>query len=49
MTNILFLIETIQDSQFRCSYIRNKKHFLNLFLLIVDVFLKLWTPKNVVK
>ena len=30
--SILFLIEIIWDSQLRYSYLRNKKHFLNLFL-----------------
>ena len=29
MKSILFLIQTIQRYQFRCSYLRNKKLFLN--------------------
>ena len=41
----------------QCKYLRNKNHFLNMFLnvskkkmtLIADVFPKLWTPKSVVK
>ena len=32
MTSILFLNEVIQDSQFRSNNLRDKKHFLNLFL-----------------
>ena len=32
MTSILFLTEAIYCNIFRCSYLRNKKLFLNLFL-----------------
>ena len=31
LTGDNLLIETIQDSQFKCNYLRNKKHLLNLF------------------
>ena len=32
MTSILFLLESILDSQFRCNYLRKEKDFLHLFL-----------------
>ena len=37
MTSILFLIDIISDSQFRCIYPRNKKYFLNLFLHFLNL------------
>ena len=32
MTSILFLVETIQQKQFRCIYLKNKKFFLYFFV-----------------
>ena len=32
LTIIFFLVETIQCKQFRCIYLKNKKHFLNSFV-----------------
>ena len=37
VTSIPFVIKTIQRSQFRWSYLRNKKTFLNLFLYFWNV------------
>ena len=31
MTSILFLIDTIYRSIFRCKYLENKRHFRNFF------------------
>ena len=38
ITSILFLIETIYSNIFRCNYIRNQKHFLNLFFFTFSEF-----------
>ena len=32
MTSIPFLVETIEVTQFRCIYLKNKRFFLNFFL-----------------
>ena len=34
MKSILFLIERIQRYQFRCNYLRKKKHFFSIFYCI---------------
>ena len=38
MKRILFLIETILWYQFRCNYLRNKKHFLNFLPLFWNLY-----------
>ena len=35
--SILFLIETLEQYQFRCTYLQNKKIFLNFFLLFENL------------
>ena len=41
MTSILFLIEAFYYNVFRCSYLKNKKLFLN-YLCIFQTYIKFW-------
>ena len=48
MTSILFLIDTIYRSTFRCKYLENKRHFRNFFLQLknLDSILKNFKKKD---
>ena len=59
LTSILFLIETVKCNQYRWNYLKKKNAFCQIFkiwpiskkkiTLISDLFLRLRSPKNVVR